>query len=280
MKTRAGLIFRWLGAAGIELRTPEHGLVIDPYFSRIPWWNIFFGKLRFRPEEVRKRAPAGNSILVTHAHFDHLMDVPAMVAAAGPMIFGSWNTCRLLSRCGVTSDHLREIRGGDRLDLGPFQIQAFKAWHIFMPGFSVYDVPPEKNPPLHARDFRMDGKFAFRIKAGGLRLLTDPGRRFETPVRSDVLFLRPDLSDRQCRALLQNIRPRLVIPIHWESLHRPLNKPLRPAFMPPGWRFPPVGRFNPGRFRKMVEKEGSGVKVLLPEIFQSYELRDIVGFHK
>jgi len=122
----------------------------------------------------------------------------------------------------------------------------------------------------------MDGKFAFRIKAGGLRLLTDPGRRFEAPVRSDVLFLRPDLSDRQCRALLQNIRPRLVIPIHWESLHRPLSKPLRPAFMPPGWRFPPVGRFNPKRFRKMVEKEGSGVKVFLPEIFESYELRDIV----
>lgn len=266
------LTFRWLGAGGIELRTRRHVLLIDPYFSRIPWWNVLFGKLRSRPEEIRKHAPSCDNILVTHAHFDHLMDVPTMVASAGPAVYGSWNTIRLLSRYGLPKRLIREVKGGDKFDLGDFKIQVYRAWHLQIPGFSAHDVPVEKEPPRRAREFRMDVKFAFHIRAEGLSLLTDPGRKFQSAARADVLFLRPDLNRKEWAALLGSIRPRVVIPIHWESHHRPLDKPIRPAFRPPGWRFPPLARFHLERFGKMIEKEG--VRFFVPEILKPYPIHE------
>ncbi len=72
-------------------------------------------------------------------------------------------------------------------------------------------------------------------------------------------------------ALLHAVRPRLVIPIHWDDLFRPLDRPLRPALSPPTWRAP-LRRMNPGAFARLVAALSPTTRVLVPELFHGYEL--------
>ena len=93
---------RWLGVAGIELRTADQTLVIDPYLTRVPFWRVAFRRLRTDHALVAQHIPRCDFVLVTHSHFDHLMDVPAVVHHTGALALGSVNTCRLLALSGVT----------------------------------------------------------------------------------------------------------------------------------------------------------------------------------
>lgn len=271
------IYFRWLGAAGIELTASGRTLIIDPYFSRIPFWNVFIGRLRSRPALVEAHIVTCHEILVTHSHFDHLMDVPLVAKRTGARVYGSLFTCRLLSRCGVPDEQICEIQTGDRLDLNGFKVRVLKAWHTNIPWLNGGDVPVEKSPPGRARDFRMDKKFAFEIDANGVQLLTDPGKELDAAASADILFLRPDLNARECRVLLKTLRPGVVIPIHWESLHRPLTKPLRAAWRPPGWRFPPVQRFSLNKLQDMIRRSDPAAKVFVPEVLHLYTFQEVMS---
>ena len=128
--------FRWLGIAGIELRVGDQILAIDPTFTRIPFWRLWFGRIHSNLKLVEENLPHCNAVLVTHAHYDHLMDVPDVVRTTGATAMGSPNTCRLLEVLGTPPDRVRVIGVDDRLDLGDFQVEVLQAQHMKTPGFS------------------------------------------------------------------------------------------------------------------------------------------------
>jgi L-ascorbate metabolism protein UlaG (beta-lactamase superfamily) len=171
----ASLMFRWLGIAGIELRMDDQILVVDPYFTRIPFWQQWFGSIRPNSALVRQMLPACNYVLVTHAHWDHLMGVHDVANFTGAGVFGSANTCRLLALLGVPKEQVREIREGAKLVLGTFEVEVFLSEHKAAPGFFLGKIPSKLRPPLRARDYRMDSCFSFRIATRNCTLLTDPG---------------------------------------------------------------------------------------------------------
>src|SRR4051812_24742831 len=76
-----GIRVTYLGTNGFEFRAGKHALLVDPYFSRIGLSQVAFGgEIRSdstRVEEGMKHImPKPDAILVTHAHFDHLLDAP------------------------------------------------------------------------------------------------------------------------------------------------------------------------------------------------------------
>lgn len=89
--------FRWLGVAGIEMVLGEDILVIDPYLTRAPFRNLFVGYLAPDTEQIRKHLPDCDHLLITHAHFDHVMDAAELLCISGAQGFGSSNSsCRVL----------------------------------------------------------------------------------------------------------------------------------------------------------------------------------------
>jgi L-ascorbate metabolism protein UlaG (beta-lactamase superfamily) len=60
-------------------------LLIDPYFSRVDLLRVALGS-RIQPnasrinDGLRHLTPQPDAILVTHGHFDHLLDVPVVNA--------------------------------------------------------------------------------------------------------------------------------------------------------------------------------------------------------
>lgn len=267
--------FRWLGVGGIELSVGDQTLLIDPYLTRVPLWRMAFGRVRPNSKVVAERIQRCDFILVTHPHVDHLMDVPDVVRNTGAVALGSANACRLLAVLGVPAAQIREINVGDQLALGHFRVQVLPAGHIAFWGWRPFSgpLPPGLRPPLRARDYRMDRCFGFLVDAGERRLLHCPG----VAVPADVLTVKPLEARARYESLLRNVRPRVVVPVHWDHFGRPLSKPVRPLIAPSGQVVPPLKRIDLARFERMVEQIAPGTLVLIPEMFHAYDLGELTS---
>ena len=265
--------FRWLGVAGIELRLDRQVLAIDPFFTRPPLRRLFFGRVEPDSELIAEHMDRCDDILITHAHWDHVMDVPELVRTTGATAWGSENACRLLAICGVPAEKSRVLLAGDGLELGPYRAQVIPAKHRWVPGFQTKDLAPGLEPPLRLRDYQMDACFSVLVEIEGLRLLNWRSVDPDPAPQADVLFVGPHGGRHHYQALLQGVRPRLVIPIHWDDFFRPLRDGLRPCWRAPRWAFPPVGRVNLASFSRVIEQLDPQVNVLIPEILHTYDLR-------
>jgi L-ascorbate metabolism protein UlaG (beta-lactamase superfamily) len=274
--TEISVRFRWLGVAGIELAVHDETLAIDPFFTRPPMRCLWFGRVSPDRELIAERIPHCDYLLVTHAHWDHVMDAPDLASNTGALVLGSANTCRLLRASGVASEQIRETVVGDQIMLGSFRVEVLAAEHMRSPGFSPGPLPANLKPPLRLRDYRMDSCFSFLIEVDGLRLLDWSSVRTELAPSADVLFVRLYTEHTYYEALLRAVQPRLVVPVHWDNLFRPLSKPVRPYFKPPRWSYPPFQRMDPRQFRETVRATNGELNVLIPEMFRPYELRSIL----
>lgn len=271
------IVFRWLGTAGIELVVHDQVILIDPYLSRVPTWKLWLGRLYPASELIAKRIQRCDLLLVTHAHFDHLLDVPDIALNTGALAVGSRNSCVLLKAFGVSQEQIQEIHAGDELTLGDLKIKARPAKHRRIPGFSPGPLPPSLRPPLRASGYQMDECYSYLISVNGLRLLTDPGVRPDNAVAADVLFVYPGMQPEFYGALLGRVEPKIIIPIHWDDFFRPLSKPLRPFWKLPTLAFPPLQHIDLEEFRRTVHRIAPECRVLVPEIFYSYKLEALLS---
>lgn len=268
------MTFRWLGVAGFELGAAPQTLLVDPFFTRPPFRKVLMG--RVQPDEalVEKNISDGDFILVTHAHYDHLMDVPAAARKTGAVVFGSENTCKLLEVCGVPPGNLRRIRAGDRLDLGVFQVKVISAQHLRLP-LRLYrpgPLHPTLQPPLRLWDYRMDESFSFQIDVAGRSILLWSGQSVAGAGPADILLTYFMSKPSFYRELLERVQPSLVIPLHWDNLFRPLTRPLKPSWRPPRLGLPMWFRCRPEAFARTIARHPVSVQVLIPEIFKRYDL--------
>jgi L-ascorbate metabolism protein UlaG (beta-lactamase superfamily) len=92
---------RYLGVAGFLIRRGDDVVLTAPLYSNPDLAQEAFG--RIHPDETKIRrfhpadAPAADAILVGHAHYDHLMDVPYVWQLhPGGRIYGSSTTRNIL----------------------------------------------------------------------------------------------------------------------------------------------------------------------------------------
>jgi L-ascorbate metabolism protein UlaG (beta-lactamase superfamily) len=258
----------------IELKVDDQILVIDPYFTRIPFRRMWFGRIRPDGSLSAEQVPRCDFILVTHSHWDHLLDVPDVAHNTSATVLGSPNTCRLLVASGVPEEQIRLIGTGDSLALGSFQVEVLPAEHGKIPLDKLFNGPLSAHlrPPLRAWDCRMDSCLAFLIQAGEQRVLVGAAEYPEQGTTPDILFVGVTYSPARYRSLLQRARPPVVVPIHWDDMFRPLSKPIRPMLQPPAWAIPPLQRVNLAGFSQMIEQMAPGTKVIIPELFRLYNL--------
>jgi len=265
-------LFRWLGVAGFELRSAGDTLLIDPFLTRPPVFKLVFGRTRPNGALLRKHLPRAEYILVSHSHYDHLLDVVEIAGYTGAVVFGSEHTCSIATACNLLPGQIRKVQVGEKLALGEFVVEILQGEHAPLMFFGPGKLPKNLRYPMRLRDFVLDATFSFRIQDGEISLLAWHNWHPGPAPQADVLLLGSDILLKDLPALLEQVQPSLVIPVHWDNFFRPLNRSVQPFFRPPSWVRPLLDRYDPVKVGHMAERIVSGLKVKVPELLVEYDL--------
>lgn len=231
----------WLGAAGLRLCYDGYTLLVDPYLSRPGLRRSLRSRLVSDRALVRRHVDRADAVITTHSHHDHLLDVPEIVRLTGARVVGDASSCNYLRACGVPHHRIDQVSAPARVELGPFDVTIRPSAHVDV-GFSgppPGTMAPTVKPPLHMRQFRCQEVFALHIRlrggaADGMTLFHLGSASFlpETIDKLACDVLLPALVGRKQRhrflaELTGTLKPKLLIPIHFDDFFAPLSRPLR-----------------------------------------------------
>ncbi|MGB7540241.1 MAG: MBL fold metallo-hydrolase [Anaerolineales bacterium] len=262
--------FRWLGTAGMELESGGERILIDPFLSRFPIRYTLFGRPAPKPALVARYLSPARAVLVSHAHYDHLADVPNVCREFGAVAYGSENTSAILRAHELPAAQIKTINAGDAISIGPFEVGVFAGQHGRMAGLLPFTgkLPARLHPPLRLSDYRMDSMFSFRVQAAGASCLIWNGPDKRGIPTADILFFCPLWGARICAAVAVAAQVRIIVPVHWDDFFSPLDRPFHPLVAPPGWSSPWFRRMDPRAFARSLNRLLPEVRVLIPELLK------------
>jgi L-ascorbate metabolism protein UlaG (beta-lactamase superfamily) len=268
-RSRDGVRVTYLGTNGYQFEFKGHALLVDPYFSRVDLLSVALGS-HIQPnaarisDGLRHLTPKADAILVTHGHFDHLLDVPAVMAKTRARLIASASSVDLAKRAGASSGDA--VKPGDVRRIGPWKIRVLSATHDRLFGKVPFDRPPSQTgPPQRAADWICGEPLAFLIEVKGQRIYIDSGgtsTRLPPNERVDLAILGMALPDSRARlaAALAHLQPRYVLPSHQDDFFRPLSA---------GFQFEPLTDF-PFVERECAQQNNS--RLILLDYFRPWTL--------
>jgi L-ascorbate metabolism protein UlaG (beta-lactamase superfamily) len=251
-----GVKVTYLGVNGYLLESGRTTLLVDPYFTRTPLAAVALN-FRQRPSEedlafAEARLPRKiDAILVTHGHFDHLLDVPELARRTGAEIVASPTGVNLVRATGARKT--KAVLPGGRVRLKGASVRVLDASHDCILGRVPFPGHRHEVPPVPRRpsDWVCGEPLAFLIEMNGKRIYVDSGgtRQVSPPEglgRIDLAILGVALRDSRERlsTALERLRPRYFLPSHQDDFFRPVQRGF--TF---GWLtdFPDVLRRSEGR---------------------------------
>ncbi|MFF3565031.1 MBL fold metallo-hydrolase [Streptomyces sp. NPDC002574] len=270
--------FRWLGTAGWRIDVGGRTVLFDPYLTRFPT-GLFTGafdpgtRLRTDEDVVRTHIGRPELVLVSHAHWDHLADVPHIARSTGARVVGTETTYHLLVALGVDAAQISVVKGGEVLDFDGITVEVVASLHsrnqqhaYFAPG--TLDAPPAA-PPRTIADLPEGDTLAFQVTAGSggpsafLMGASDFSERAADGLRPDLAMIAVPTSASTYRYLPRLLgalgAPGVVVPVHWDNFERPLSgSPLRdPAA-------------DVDAFVAQVRHESPATRVVVPDYRSAY----------
>jgi L-ascorbate metabolism protein UlaG (beta-lactamase superfamily) len=266
---RDGVRVTYLGTNGYQFEFKGHALLVDPYFSRVDLLSVALGS-RIQPnaarinDGLRHLAPKADAILVTHGHFDHLLDVPAVMTKTRARLIASASSVDLAKRAGASSGDA--VKPGDVRRIGPWKIRVLSATHDRLFGKVPFDqTGSQAGPPQRAADWICGEPLAFLIEVNGQRIYLDSGgtpAQLPPNERVDLAILGMALPDSRARlaAALARLQPRYVLPSHQDDFFRPLSA---------GFQFGPLTDFS---FVQRESAQQNRSRLILLDYFRPWTL--------
>ena len=264
----------YLGVNGFQFETHDHALLVDPYFTRVGVWA---GALNERVESNSTRVAQGlehvrhnpDAILVTHAHFDHLLDVPEIMRRTHARLISGPTAVRLVTSFGISGTACRTVKPGSVQHVGPWTIRVVAAQHDHLFGKIPFSGRSTSSKPTKASDWVLGEPLAFVIEAAGKRIYIDSGGIAGAPpeVRPGIVDLAilgvalPDSRTRFAEAV-KRLKPRYIFPSHQDDMFAPFDR---------GFVFGKMTNF-PAVVREQKQQDLPGRLVLL-DYFRPWTLR-------
>jgi len=250
----------YLGTAGWQINDDKTVILLDPYISRIngpappsggsgrtvvndnrPLYS-WSDKATADETAIDSHIPRADYVLVTHTHYDHILDVPHIALKTGATVIGTESTANVLRAYGVPEQQIITVRGGEDYQFPAFSLKVIPSIHSPLDHkhyFSSATAPAGMKAPLTLEQIHPEGgTLAYLIRIQGHQILGFGGNNY---IEREISGLDPDValvgaagsrteiydySGRLMRALHY---PALVLPTHWDNFLVPYETSQQPA---------------------------------------------------
>ena len=242
----------YMGAAGWRISDGTTVILIDPYLSRIigpppplvPPYSRLPGDTRpvYGWDDVAaldigaidSHIPRADFVLVTHTHYDHVLDVSHIAAKTHCTVIGTESTENVMRAYGVPEQQLITVRGGEDYEFGAFSVKVLPSLHSALDHkhyFSSATAPASLKAPLTLQQMHPEGgTLAYLVRFRGHQILVFGGMNYiEREIQGlepDVVLLgaassRKEVYEYTARLMRALHFPPLVLPTHWDNFFAP-----------------------------------------------------------
>jgi len=253
------VVLKYLGTAGWEITDGITVILIDPYLSRINGPAPPGGSGRSIAGDTRRaygwndvaspdvaaidsHIQRADFILVTHTHYDHVLDVPHIAHKTGAAVIGTESTENTMRAYGVPEEQLLTVRGGEDYQFSSFSLKVIPSIHSPLDHkhyFSSATAPAGMKAPLTLEQIHPEGgTLAYLIRLRGHRILAFGGMNYIereiTGLEPDVALIgagasRKEIYDYSGRLMRDLHYPAIVLPTHWDNFLVPFEASQQPA---------------------------------------------------
>lgn len=281
----------YLGAAGWEITDGTSTILIDPYLSRIngpappgggsghhlagdtrrayTWGDIATPDTAVIDAHIQK----ADFVLVSHTHFDHILDVPHIALKTRATVIGTESTENIMRAYGVPEEQLITVRGGEDYQFHGFSLKVIPSIHSPLDHkhyFSSATAPAGMKAPLTLEQIHPEGgTLAYLIRFPDHQILAFGGNNYIereiTGLEPDVVLMgagasRKEIYDYTGRLMRDLHYPAVVLPTHWDNFLVPYEASQQPALE------------ALQSFVKEVAAASPKTKVIVPKYFEAIPL--------
>lgn len=221
----------WYGNASLKIESGKTSILIDPFVpippSPVPITiNDFYGV---------------DNILVTHGHFDHILDIPKLCEKESVRVMATATPINTLIANGVKPNQLREVKVNDEFDIDDVHIKAYRGKHVRLDYMLIFGKRRLKNLLIYFseackllklnRDYPENGEtLIYEIEAEGRRIMVMGSLgimdNVEYPSEVDLLVLpyqgTHSLLDISTK-IIDRIKPKTVLLDHYDNTFPPIT---------------------------------------------------------
>jgi L-ascorbate metabolism protein UlaG (beta-lactamase superfamily) len=288
------VVLKYLGTAGWEISDGITVILLDPYLSRINgpvpkgagsagssvagdarpvygWNDVAVPDAAVIDSHIKR----ADFILVTHTHFDHVLDVPYIALKTHATVIGTESTHNVLRAFSVPEEQLITVRGGEDFEFGSFSVKVIPSLHSPLDHkhyFSSATAPAGMKAPLTLQQINPEGgTLAYLVRFRGHQILAFGGNNYiEREIEGlepDVVIVgagpsRKEIYDYTARLMRALRYPDLVLPTHWDNFMAPYEASEQPALE------------AVQSFVQEVKAASPQTKVIVPKYFEAFPLDD------
>ncbi len=224
--------FTYLGTAGFVIKGRDRTLVLDPYVSRPLLPELLTKPLVPDTKLIRRLLPEADDVLIGHAHYDHILDGPALCQQTGARLIGSRATVMVGRAAGLPESQLVETAGREEIQSGKWTIRGLPSRHGKVFGRVQFPGDISSPPPWPPRINHLKHGLVLNwlVDTGGLRIMhidsADFIPRELAGIKVDVACLCAigrEYRPNYVKEVIGLLKPRWVVPCHWDTMLTPID---------------------------------------------------------